>query len=155
MWDDVVAYALWLSEQTGKPYRLPSEAEWEYACRAGTETPWSFGEQESQLWAHAWHAGNSNEMTHPVAEKEPNPWRLCDMHGNVCEWVQDCWHDSYEGAPDDGRAWLEADGADCGDRVIRGGYWGDEFGDLRAARRGGRSHTWLHYGIGFRLARDL
>jgi formylglycine-generating enzyme required for sulfatase activity len=155
-WDDAKAYAQWLSEQTGKSFRLPTEAEWEYATRAGTETPWSFGADASVLGAYAWYRDNSNDQTHPVGERNPNPWGLHDVHGNVWEWVEDCWHDSYEGAPADGSAWLEANGEDCARRVLRGGSW---YNFPRILRSAG-ARFW--YGpvyrldtIGFRLAQDL
>jgi formylglycine-generating enzyme required for sulfatase activity len=107
------------NESTDK-YRLPSEAEWEYACRAGTTTRYSFSDDESELGKYAWYDDNSEGRTHPVGQKEPNSWGLYDMHGNVWEWVQDEWHVSYDGAPDDGSAWESGDDAD---RVFRGGCW--------------------------------
>jgi formylglycine-generating enzyme required for sulfatase activity len=107
-----------LMEGTDK-YRLPSEAEWEYACRAGTTTRHSFGDSESKLGEYAWYAKNSDDETHPVGQKKPNSWGLYDMNGNVWEWVQDTWHYNYEGAPTDGSAW-EGRGSF---RVFRGGCW--------------------------------
>jgi formylglycine-generating enzyme required for sulfatase activity len=154
-WEDAVAYAAWLTKQTGKPYRLPSEAEWEYACRAGTETPWSFGDQKSELGVYAWYEGNADRQTHPVGEKRPNPWGLCDMHGNVWEWVEDCWHEDYEGAPTDSSAWLGAGGGECGGRVERGGSWFNVPEALRSAYRGGVSAVFRDGNLGFRLAQDL
>ncbi len=91
-WHDALAYCKWLSEKTGDNYRLPTEKEWEYACRAGTTTKWSFGDDESKLKECAWYYENSDEKTHPVGEKKPNPWGLYDMHGNVWEWCKD-WYD--------------------------------------------------------------
>jgi formylglycine-generating enzyme required for sulfatase activity len=154
-WEDAVAYAAWLTEQTGKPYRLPSEAEWEYACRAGTETPWSLGDQESELGVYAWYAGTAGDKTHAVAEKQPNPWGLHDMHGNVWEWGEDCWHNNYEGAPTDGSAWLEGYGGRCGRRVLRGGSWSEEPESLRSAIRHRFYAVNRSNFIGFRLAQDL
>lgn len=127
-----LAYCAWLSEQTGRVYRLPSEAEWEYAARAGTQTPWSFGDSEADLGDYARFDGNSEERAHPVGGKLPNPWGLFDCHGNVWEWVQDRSHDSYVGAPSDGRAW-EDDGSQF--RVLRGGSWFDGGRRLRSAFR--------------------
>lgn len=98
-------------------YRLLTEAEWEYACRAGTRTRYSFGDDEGELSEYAWYGKNSGYRTHPVGTRQPNPWGLYDMHGNVYEWVQDCRHDNYSDAPADGSAW-EAD--KCQRRVMRG-----------------------------------
>ena len=150
-WDEAQRYATWLSKLTGRPYRLLSEAEWEYAARAGTTTLYSFGDDAASLGEFAWYSGNSELKTHPVGQKKPNPFGLYDMHGNVWEWVQDCWHDSYEGAPDDGSAWTT--GYDCEDRVLRGSSF-DERG-LRSAER-----YWLPTNsrtskLGFRVARTL
>ncbi len=155
-WKDAVAYAQWLKEETKKPYRLPTEAEWEYAARAGTETRWSFGEEESYLEEYAWGRNNSDAKTHPAGEKEPNPWGIHDVHGNVYEWVADCWHKDYSGSPPtDGSAWEESDGGNCRRRVVRGGSWNYGPRDLRSAgRSGGYTGHWLNY-LGFRLAQDI
>ena len=92
-------YCVWLSKKTGKFYRLPTEAEWEYACRAGSTTPWSSGADAAKLDAIAWHAGNSEERYHEVGGKEPNAWGLLDMHGNAAEWVADHYRaDAYQPA---------------------------------------------------------
>lgn len=108
-----------LSEKTGKRYRLPSEAEWEYAARAGSNTELYFGEQGT-LAEHAWFDDNSDEATHPVGQRKANAYGLHDMYGNVWEWTDDCWNESYTGAPDDGSAWTSGD---CSQRVVRGGTW--------------------------------
>jgi hypothetical protein len=134
-WDDACAYAAWLSKRTGKTYRLLSDVEWEYACRAGTGTAYSFGDDESQLAQYAWYHGNSGRKTHPVGEKKPNPWGLYDMHGNVWEWV--------------------ADAHESGGRVLRVGSWGDLPEGLRAAARFRAGAAFRYDNIGFRLARTL
>lgn len=150
-WNDAQAYVQWLSQQTGQQYRLPSEAEWEYACRAGTQTPYYFGSELTQG-----HANFSRIVgkTTPVGHYPPNTFGLYDTHGNVFEWVQDCWHDTYANAPGDGSAWLEADGGDCSSRVVRGGSWGYDPQVLRSAVRDGGSAENAGVGLGFRIARD-
>jgi formylglycine-generating enzyme required for sulfatase activity len=105
-------------DATADGYRLLTEAEWEYACRAGTRTRYSFGDDERKLGEYAWYSENSDGRPQPVGALKPNPWGLRDMHGNLWEWVQDCWHENYDGAPADGSAW-EAD--NCQQRVLRGG----------------------------------
>jgi formylglycine-generating enzyme required for sulfatase activity len=113
---------------TGKAYRLPSEAEWEYGCRAGTT-----GDYAGDLDAMAWYFKNSGSKTHPVGQKQPNAFGLYDMHGNVWEWCEDVWHGNYKDAPTDGSAWLS--GTDSSDRVVRGGLWGSYDDDCRSACR--------------------
>ena len=120
-WHDAVKFCERLRELTGVQFRLPSEAEWEYAARAGTTTEYSFGDSERQLGLYAWRYANSNFQTHPVGKKRANPFGLFDMHGNVWEWCQDVWHINYQGAPTDGSAWLS--GGDSSYRVLRGGSW--------------------------------
>jgi formylglycine-generating enzyme required for sulfatase activity len=139
-------------EQTNS-YRLPSEAEWEYAGRAGTGTDYSFGDDAGKLGDYAWFAGNSNKTTQPVAGKKPNPRGLYDMHGNVAEWVEDDWHGSYKEAPADGRAWV--DNPRGSDRVVRGGGWGSEAQRSRSASRSGFWPDCRDDGIGFRLVKSV
>ena len=163
-WDDAVAYTKWLSEQTGERYRLPSEAEWEYAARAGSTTKYGFGNDESvPLWEsrgyeHGFDWRNTacsdgvGKRTATVGSYQPNAFELHDMHGNLWEWVQDCWNGSYQGAPADGSAWTSGD---CERRVLRGGSWFNQPG--RPPR--GRPRQGLHRRsgrlIGFRVARTL
>ena len=145
-WDDAAAYAEWLSEQTGKRYFLPSEAQWEYAARAGTTTPFAFGDclntdQANYNGNDDYHGcgaetGVYREKTVSVdALAATNAYGLRHMHGNVWEWVQDCWHDNYQGAPIDGEAWEKARGRDCTRRVLRGGGWFSPPRNLRSAFR--------------------
>jgi formylglycine-generating enzyme required for sulfatase activity len=153
LWRDAMAYCSWLERITGERYRLPTEAEWEYACRAGTMTRYSFGDDPEQLGDHAWYKANSGGQTHPVGRKLPNPWGLYDMHGHVWEWCADPWHDSYRGGPDDGSAWLA--GADLRRRVLRGGSRGDDAPLLRSADRDWLATIYESIGLGFRIARTL
>ena len=151
-WNDAQEFAQRLSQKTGKQYRLPSEAEWEYAARAGSSTKWSFGDNESQLGDYAWFRANSRSKTQRVAQKRPNAFGLFDMHGNVWEWVQDCFHDNNTGAPADGSAWTTA----CSStRVLRGGSWLDFPADLRSADRSGLTPDNRYIIFGLRLARTL
>ena len=114
-WHDAQAFAGWAGLQ------LPSEAQWEYACRAGTTTEYYTGDSETDLDRAGWYRGNSGGGLHPVGQKEPNAFGLYDMHGNVWEWVEDDWHNSYDGAPADGSPWLDSPRGS--DRVLRGGSW--------------------------------
>lgn len=131
-------------------FRLPSEAEWEYACRAGSEGLFCYGDDPERLNEYAWYAANSENRTHPVGQLRPNAWGLYDMHGNVWEWCQDAWHNSYDGAPADGRAW-EADG-DANLRLLRGGSCFNVPVFLRCARRDGLRRGYLYYLRGLRLS---
>jgi formylglycine-generating enzyme required for sulfatase activity len=136
-------YTKWLSMKTGRFYRLPTEAEWEYACRAGTTTAYSFGDDPQQLDEHAWYFDNADDTYHPVAEKKPNPWGLFDMHGNVAEWVLDR-HDADFYATVTGAAAANplAWPTDLYPRVVRGGSWDDDADRLRAAARRPSSKGW-------------
>ena len=149
-WDEAQEFTKRLSQKTGKTYRLPSEAEWEYAARSGSQSKFSFGDNENDLGRYAWFTGNSSSQTHPVGEKQPNAFGLFDMHGNVWEWTQDCWNENYVGAPNDSSAWTQGD---CSRRVLRGGSRFNSPQNLRSASRdwfatAGRSNS-----NGFRVAR--
>ena len=169
-WDDVPAYLAWLSGTTGNRYRLPSEAEWEYAARGGTTTPYYTGDAVSQEEANYGRYFVGRPV--PVGSYPPNPFGLYDMLGNVAEWCEDCWNANYAGAPADGSAWRSGD---CDRHVLRGGHWASDAEgfwtgivprDLRAASRGfgppptNRIRRLLKEGsrdvvIGFRVVRDI
>ncbi len=152
-WNDVQEFIKKLNEKdsTGK-YRLPSESECEYACRAGITTRYSFGDDESKLGDHAWYDQNSGSETHPVGQKKSNLWGLYDMHGNVWEWCQDKWHENYNGAPSDGSAWASGSSSI---RVYRGGSWGDGARSCRSASRGIVDPAFRFGALGFRVLRTL
>ena len=155
-WEDAVEFCQRLSKQTGREYRLPSEAEWEYACRAGTTTPFHFGETISTDLAnyngnYIYPKGSKGEYrakTNQVGSFSPNAFGLYDMHGNVWEWCQDEWHRSYEGAPTDGSAWLSGNDSN---KVVRGGSWDDDPNDSRSACRYYDSRDGRGLYIGFRV----
>jgi formylglycine-generating enzyme required for sulfatase activity len=159
-WEKAKAYVNWLARKTGKPYRLLSEAEWEYAARAGTTTAFSTGVSLSPRVANydGSEDGSSpsdvnRKKTMPVGSFPPNGFGLHDMHGNVSEWVEDCWHDDYTAqAPVDGSAWVEGN---CDGRVMRGGSWEDSQVELRSAARLGEFKDESSYTDGFRVARGL
>ena len=149
-WEDAKSFVAWLSVQTGQSYRLLSEAEWEYACRAGTTTRYWWGDEITPENANY---GRNVGKTTEVGRYPANPFGLYDMHGNVWEWVEDCWNDSYRGRrPDDGSTWTTGD---CGRRVLRGGSWNDDPEDLRSAFRGRIARRQPVRIIGFRVARTL
>ena len=160
-WNDAKEYVRWLSGRTGEEYRLLSEAEWEYAARAGTTGPFHFGATISPDQANyaaniaygAGRKGRYRKQTVPVGSFPANDFGLLEVHGNVREWVEDCWHDSYRGAPSDGNAWTS--GGDCGFRVLRGGSWYYAPRFLRSAIRG-RDASGIRSGfVGFRVSRTL
>jgi formylglycine-generating enzyme required for sulfatase activity len=128
-WDDAKQFCEKLSQMVGKAYRLPSEAEWEYACRAGTTA-----DHAGDLDAMACYSKNSGNTTRQVGQKQPNAFGLYDMHGNVWEMCEDNWHGNYQGAPTDGSAWLS--GGNSSLRVVRGGTWFDSLDSCRSASRG-------------------
>ncbi len=153
---DAKDYAQWLSQQTGKHYRLPTEAEWEYAARSGGKNDlWAGTSEERQLADYAVFSANSQGRTAPVGEKKPNGLGLYDMSGNVWERVEDCWHDNYQEAPKDGSVWGKAGGGDCDQRVLRGGSLSHNPVYLRASSRlWTLADSWTNL-IGFRLAQDI
>jgi formylglycine-generating enzyme required for sulfatase activity len=130
--------------------RLPSEAEWEYACRAASKTAYSFGDKPDDLKDYAWFKGNSKGEDPPVGKKKANDWGLYDMHGYVWEWCSDCWHKDYHGAPTDGLSWLSKDEKD---HVIRGGSWADDAESARSAFRAYKPADHRSDTIGFRCVR--
>lgn len=153
-WNDVQRFIIKLNdmEETDK-YRLPSEAEWEYTCRAGTTTKFYFGDDESKIGDYAWYSGNSDSETHPIGQKKPNHWGIYDMYGNVWEWVQDKWHDKYnEVAPSDGSAWRDENNFS---HVVRGGSWDNNADGCRSATRYKSFSGDCSYNIGFRLLRKM
>ena len=174
-WRDAKAYVAWLRRETGLSYRLPSEAEWEYAARAGTTTRWYWGngsgarcdyangqdaaykryleERFGGNWNTADDCTDGASGTASVGEYGANDFRLFDMLGNVGEWMEDCWHDSYRGAPSDGTAWM--DGGNCGRSVLRGGSWNSDPRFLRSAARFWYITELRYINVGFRVARTL
>ena len=154
-WYDAIAYTEWLSDQTGETYRLPSESEWEYAARAGTGTEYSWGDSIDYDRANcdgcvsAW---DGEWKTAPVGSFEANAWGVYDMHGNVSEWVQDCWRPSYRGVPTDGSAGVRGD---CNRRMMRGGSFIHGPRGLRSAIRLTGSSEARYGSYGFRVARSF
>ena len=151
-WEDAVEFCRRLSDlpaekAEGRVYRLPTEAEWEYACRAGTATDYSFGDDANKLGDFAWFAGNEGRTTHPVGQKRPNPWGLYDMHGNVWEWCSDRYGEYPQGSTAD------PTGLSGGlPRVMRGGCWGFAEPNCRSAFRDSNDPSNRSFIIGFRLA---
>ena len=146
-WNEVQKFIRRLNQRTGKSYRLPTESEWEYACRTGTRTRFFFGNSDSQLGLYAWYDENSGRTTHPVAQKQPNAWGLYDMYGNVWEWCSDWYGDYPSGSVTD-----PAGPASGDNRVIRGGSWNCDARYCRSAIRGGYGPGFRFYNLGFRLA---
>jgi formylglycine-generating enzyme required for sulfatase activity len=152
-WNDAQQYVNWLSALTGQNYRLLSEAEWEYAARAKGTSADSFGEDPAMIGEYAWYVGNSGGHAHPVDDKrKPNAFGLHNMHGNVFEWVKDCYHENYNGAPTDGSAWITGN---CMTHVGRGGSWVSVPKNLRSATRAENVTKYRHTVMGFRVGRTL
>lgn len=163
-WQDANAYVVWLSKKTGKAYRLPSEGEWEYAARAGTMTPFALPPANGSIGIGGRSLANCDgcgsrwdgKSPAPVGSFPANAWGFHDLHGNVLEWVEDHWHDSYWGAPNNGSAWRGEGGENStGYRVIRGGSWYDNLRYLRAAHRDASELKFRYYDRGFRAAQTL
>jgi formylglycine-generating enzyme required for sulfatase activity len=151
-WSDVKQYVAWLARVTGKPYRLLTEAEWEYAARAGQPERFSFGDDEAKLGEYGWYRDNSGESPQPVGQKKPNAFGLYDTHGNVFEWVEDCYRADYNAAPTDGSPLISID---CGQRVFRSGSYLQGAQDLRSAHRWRQPEDSRFDDVGFRVARKL
>jgi formylglycine-generating enzyme required for sulfatase activity len=151
-WDEARRFAQWAGG------RLPTEAEWEYAARAGTTTRYWWGDEVGKNNANCAGCGSQwdGKQTAPIGSFQPNPFGLYDMLGNVWEWVEDCWHDSYERAPTNGLAWEEAAEGNCARRVVRGGAWSVGPGFLRSAiRTAGSVSDGRNFDLGFRLTQDI
>ena len=158
--DDAHEFVAWLSEKAGAEYRLLSEAEWEYVARAGSQTVYSWGNYVGVNRANCADVrdigygtcGDQWETTAQVGSFEPNEFGVHDVHGNVHEWVEDCWNESYAGAPSDGSAWRSGD---CTRHLVRGGSWASDLRAVRSAYRGMRTSESRRPYIGFRVARML
>jgi len=149
-WTDAKQYVAWLAGATQKPYRLPSEAEWEYAARGGTQTRYWWGDQLQSGMANCKNCANTGaERLFKVGSFKPNPFGLYDMGGGVDQWVEDCWHKTYHGAPSDGSAWSDGD---CSSHVIRSGSWKNDASHVRPSNRD-KYDTNVRYSThGFRVA---
>jgi formylglycine-generating enzyme required for sulfatase activity len=152
-WDDAKEFVAWLSKMTGKSYRLPSEAEWEYAARGGSTTPYWWGKDVGTGHAQCAECGGSeNGKTVPSGSFRPNAFGLYDTAGDAAEWVEDCWNSTYRSAPNDGSAWTHGD---CSLRVLRGGSFADKAAAVRSSARFRYDEDVRYYANGFRVARDL
>ena len=156
-WDDAQHYVAWLSQVTGKTYRLLSEAEYEYATRAGTTTAYPWGDDIGKNNANCDGCGSQwdNSKRRRSAPLPAKQFGLYDMVGNVWEWTEDCGHDNYNGAPTDGSAWLAANAGDCTQRIVRGGSWLFTPDNLRSAFRNAYATVYRYDYVGFRVVRTL
>lgn len=154
-WDEAQQYVKWLSTVSGKPYRLPSEAEWEYAARGGTTTRYWWGDKMAPGKANCQGCGPPWRIDEPAdaGSFAPNPYGLYDMSGSVWEWVQDCWHNSYSQSPGDAVAW--EDQPNCSTRVVRGGSWRESPAFMATSTRSSDDAGAHHSQNGFRVARDV
>jgi len=144
-WHAAMTYCLWLSKETGKLYRLPTEAEWEYACRAGSEEMFCFGNDDSKLEEYAWYKGKSRHETHPTGSKKPNARGICDMHGNVAEWCLDLYQANYYGSLPPDKWPTDPRGPEKGkNHVIRGGHFSSPSSGVRSASRERSKDWWLN-----------
>ena len=151
-WSDAKEYIAWISKETGQRYRLPTEAEWEYAARADTNTPYWWGKEIGADHAKCTECGDKTLRTAPTGSFRPNGFGLYDTAGNAAELVEDCWNSSYAGAPTDGAAWTAGD---CSLRVLRGGSFLDKAAGVTSAARFRYDYDVRYYANGFRVARDL
>lgn len=160
-WLDTIEFCARLSAHTGKPYRLPSEAEWEYACRANTQTPFAYGAtltsqlaNYASLYAYADETGVPyRRETTDVGSFPPNAFGIYDLHGNVREWCADPWHENYHGAPSNSKAWITGGNQEW--RTLRGGSWANKPSHCRSAHRSGYPADSLNRAIGFRVAMNI
>jgi formylglycine-generating enzyme required for sulfatase activity len=152
-WNDGKKFCEWLSKKESKTYQLLTEAQWEYACRAGTQLAYSFGDDPEDLGSYAWYRGNSESHTHPAGGKTPNPWGLYDMQGNVWEWCQDYYYDAYSGADEKDPIKVLQGPIDA--RVLRGGSWSNDAESCRAACRVGNAPGNRYDGFGLRVCFHL
>jgi formylglycine-generating enzyme required for sulfatase activity len=152
-WDDAQEYLAWLSKSTGKSYRLPTEAEWEYAARGGSTTPFWWGKDTGTGRAQCADCGAPDTAkTVPTGSFRPNAFGLYDTAGNAAEWVEDCWNPNYRGAPGDGSAWMKGD---CSLHVLRGGSFADKAISIRSSARFRYDEDVRYYANGLRVARDM
>ncbi len=150
-WDDAHAYIEWLNRKTDETYRLPTESEWEFVCRAESDSRWCFGDNKKLLDSYAWHQKNSNRKTHPVGLKQANSWGLYDMHGNIWEWCIDDFKSHYKNSPNNGREYIDRG---TKNKTIRGGSWFNKPSSTHSSLRLGFVYSNCYTNLGFRLFKD-